>query len=275
MQLVAFRALLVLVTASLLVGACSKEPALSPPDPQDLVLVKKVTASYLEADATMVRPDQPIFYQDVAYYSQVRGQTVYRYDAQRRLTYVENRNPDRPDYTYEWGDVSLDYADNQLIYTNRRVSPLSPVTYKLNSQGYTTTYNTYDQDGYMTFRQDGPNATVKQTIVDGNITQRIEQNTVGRKTTTYAYDLAKIGLPDPEKALWGRPSRNLIVNKTEVDESFSGVASGWPDRRVTTYSYTFDALGRPDSQTALTESSLSSSAMRVGRELRISAFSYQ
>lgn len=275
MQFASLRAIFVLVTTSLLVGACSKEPALSPLDSQDVVLVKKVTASYLEANATMVRPDQPIFYQDIAYYSQVRGQTVYRYDAQRRLTYVESRNPDRPDYTYEWGDVSLDYTENQLVYTNRRISPLSPVTYTLNSQGYTTIYNTYDRDGYMTFRQDGPNATVKQTIVDGNITQRIEQNTIGRKTTTYAYDMTKMGLPDPEKALSGRPSRNLVVQKTETDESFSGVASIWPDRRVTTYYYTFDALGRPDSQTALTESSLSSSSTRVGRELRISTFSYQ
>lgn len=275
MQLVSLRAVLVLVTSSLLVGACSKEPALSPPDPQDLVLVKKVTASFTESKPTMVRPDQPIFYQDIAYYSLTRGQTVYRYDAQRRLTYVEIRNPDRPDYTYDWGDASLDYTDNQLIYTNRRVSPLSPVTYKLNSQGYTTTYNTYDQDGYMTFRQDGPNATVKQTIVDGNVTERIEQNTIGRKTTTYAYDMAKIGLPDPEKALWGRPSRNLVVKKTEVDESFSGVASGWPDRSVTTYSYTFDALGRPDKQTALTEVSLQPRPAILDRYLRITTFTYQ
>lgn len=275
MQLASLRAVLGLIAASLLMGACSKEPALSPPDPQDLVLVKKVTASYLEANATMVRPDQPIFYQDIAFYSQVRGQTVYRYDAQRRLTYVESRNPDRPDYTYEWGDVSLDYTANQLIYTNRRVSPLSPVIYTLNSQGYTTTYNTYDQDGFMTFRQDGPNATVKQTIIDGNITQRIEQNAIGRKTTTYEYDMTKIGLPDPEKALWGRPSRNLVVKKTETDESFSGVASDWPDRRVTTYSYTFDALGRPAKQTALTEVSLQPSSTSLWRELRVTTFDYQ
>lgn len=275
MQLASLRALFVLITAFLLVGACRKEPALSPLDPQDLVLIKKVTASYLEVNATMVRPDQPIFYQDIAFYSQVRGQTVYRYDAQRRLTYVETRNPDRPDYTYEWGDVSLDYTDNQLIYTNRCISPLFPVTYKLNSQGYTTNHNTYDQDGHLTFRQDGPNATVKQTIVDGNITQRIEQNTIGRKTTTYEYDMTKVGPPDPEKALWGRPSRNLVVKKTEIDESFSGVASIWPDRRVTTYSYTFDALGRPASQTALTELSLQPSSTSLGRELRITTFEYQ
>lgn len=275
MQSASLRALFVLVTASLLVGACNREPAPSSLDPQDLVLVRKVTASFIESNATMVRPDQPIFYQDIPFYSLVRSQTVYRYDAQRRLTYVEVRNPDRPDYTYDWGDVSLDYTDSKLTYTNRRIAPLSPVTYNLNSQGYATTYNTYDQDGYMTFRQDGPNATVKQTIVDGNIMQRIEQNTIGRKTTTYTYDLAKMGLPDPEKALWGRPSQNLVVKKTEVDESFTGVASGWPDRSVTTYSYTFDAVGRPDKQTALTEASLQPSPVSLGRYLRITTFVYQ
>lgn len=275
MQVASLRTSFVLIAAFLLVGACRKESAPSPLDPQDLVLVKKVTASYIEANERMVRPDQPIFYQDVAFYSLVRRQTVYRYDAQRRLTYIEDRNPDRPDYTYDWGDASLDYTDNQLIYNNRRISPLSPVTYKLNSQGYTTTYNTYDQDGYMTFRQDGTTATVKQTIVDGNITQRIEQNSIGRKTTTYEYDLTRTGLPNPEKALWGRPSRNLVVKEIAVDESFSGVASFWPDRRVTTYSYTFDALGRPDKQTALTEVSLQPNPASLWRELHITTFEYQ
>ncbi|SFE97151.1 hypothetical protein [Spirosoma endophyticum] len=40
------RVSLLLTTAALLAGACSKDPALTSLDPQDLLLVKKVTASY-------------------------------------------------------------------------------------------------------------------------------------------------------------------------------------------------------------------------------------
>ncbi|WP_461085889.1 hypothetical protein [Spirosoma flavus] len=279
MRLPQHRISFLLTMAALLTGACSREPAPTPLDPQDLLLVKKVTASYQGSGTTKIRSDtataQSILYQNVVFYPLTRSQDIYRYDTQRRLTYIETRNPDRPDYTYEWGDVSYEYTNNQLIYTNRRVFPLFPTPFDLNAQGYAINYNTYDQNGYLVFRQDGPNSTVKQTVVNGNIVQRIAQNPTSRTTTTYEYDLTKLGLPNPEKVLWGRPSRNLLMKTTELYESFNGVASIWPDRRVTMYRYEFDGLGRPSQQTAFVELNLRPNPAVVWRELQVSTLDYQ
>jgi len=267
--------LFVLLTTVLIAGACRKESAPTPAKSQEWLLVKKVTAEYNSSRTTDTTTVRPLSYQNTVFYPLSRSQQVYQYDAQRRLTYVQSRNPDRPDYTYEWGDVSLEYAGNQLIYTNRRVYPLSPATYDLNSQGYITQYNTYDKEGYLVFRQDGPNATVKQTIAGGNVVQKIAQNSVSRVTTTYEYDLTRPGLPHPEMAFWGRPSRNLLVKTTEIYESFSGVPSIWPNRHVTTYRYEFDELGRPRQQTAFVERSLLPDPTVMWRELRVSTLEYQ
>ena len=170
--------------------------------------------------------------------------------------------------------MSYEYNGNQLIYTNQRVFPLFPTSYDLNSQGYITQYNTYDKDGYLVFRQNGPQATVTQTIVGGNVVKKIAQDLHSRTTTTYDYDLTKPGLPNPEMVLWGRPSSNLLLKTIDVYESFSGVPSIWPDRTVTSYSYAFDVNGRVKTQTAYVERSLLSNPAVVSRELQVSVFEF-
>ncbi len=264
-----------LMGLGLFLTACHREPALNPNDPEELLLTKQVTARYRLTSQPNVAFGLPLTYKGVTFYPITRQQYVYHYDNKKRLVSVSARNPDRLDYTYEWGDESFAYADNQLIYTNLRVFPLTPVSYSLTQLGYVISKNTYDQDGYLIYRQDGPKASTTQTIVAGNIVKEVYQDAVSRLTIAYEYDVSRPGLPNPVKVLRGRPSRNLVVKATQTLESFSSVAPIMPDHSVTTYTYEFDEQGRVKQQTAYIESSLLPNPNVVDRELQISVFEFK
>ncbi|SFF40175.1 hypothetical protein [Spirosoma endophyticum] len=264
-----------LMGLGLFLTACHREPALNPNDPEELLLTKQVTARYRLASQPNVTFGLPLTYKGVTFYPITRQQYVYQYDDKKRLVSVSARNPDRLEYTYEWGDESYAYADNQLIYTNLRVFPLIPTSYPLTPLGYIVSNNTYDQYGYLTYRQDGPKASTTQTIVAGNIVKEVYQDAISRLTTEYEYDLSRSGLPNPVKIMWGRPSRNLVTKTVQTNESFTGVAPILPDHSVTTYAYEFDEQGRVKQQTAYIESSLLANPNVVDRELQISVFEFK
>lgn len=264
-----------LMGLGLLLTACHREPALPPNDPSEWLLVKKVTARFRLTSQPNVTFGAPLTHQGATFYPITRQQYVYQYDDQKRLVSTSARNPGRPEYTYEWGDESYEYAANQLIYTNLRTFPLTPTPYPLNRLGYITSNTTYDQDGYLIYRQEGPKANRTQTIVGGNIVKEVYEDAIGRLTTAYEYDLSKPGLPNPVKVMWGRPSRNLVVKATQTHESFSSVAPIIPNQTVTTYTYEFDEQGRANKQTAYRESSLLPNPAIVDRELEISVFEFK
>lgn len=244
---------------------------------KDSLLTKKVTAYYYIPANGQTPTDlgQPITYQDQKFYLARRSQDTYQYDNQKRLVLYQMRNPDRLNDSYSWHDVSYAYEGKQLTYHYLRISPIFAINYTLNERGHIMEKNTYDQDGYLVYRQEGPNATVTQTISGGNIIKKVSENANSRLTTTYEYDLSRPGLPNPEEALWGRSSRNLVVRTTERYESFMGVALIMPDYHVTTYTYEFDAKGVVKRQTAYVENSLTPNPAIVAREVQISVFEFR
>lgn len=271
-----------LLSLSLVLYACSKEPVAVVSEKR---LIQQLTVRY--TDDPKGSPAKSINFQNRPFYYLSRYQDAYQYDIQRRIIRITSRDPDRPTDTYSYyGNITFDYKDNQLIVTNRGVSDKDgnwlPTIFRLNERGYIVEGCTYDSDGYLLHRQEGTNATMDQTIQNGNIVKKVYQDVSQRRIITYTYDLTKAGLPtvgslgDPVSQ-WGRSSQNLLVKTIETTESL-GDSGGQRDSEVeTNYSYGFDQAGLVNQQTAYTIRTThpDSDSPRVTSELKITDLKFR
>ena len=260
--------------------ACQQDTPPAASATPDLRLVKQLTDRYYGPIPFQLPASsfQTITYQNIPfYYSPLTSQSqdVYQYDDQRRLIRTDANTPNSPQDTYTYfGQATYGYQDNQLIYTNLRSLPLTPTAYALTDQGYVAPNSVYDPDGYLLSRQEGAGGQTTQRIVEGNIVQRVYETSAFRQTITYEYDLTRPGLPNPTVAQAGRSSRNLVVKTTDEYAYASQVPSIVANRVVTIYTYEFDAQGVVKRQFAFSESNRQPDPTVLGRELRISEFTF-
>ncbi|SFF40190.1 hypothetical protein [Spirosoma endophyticum] len=246
-------------------AACTPNPAVTPDEPA--YFLAKVATTYYFEPANVYLPNPTITYQTTLFKQAARSEDLFRYDEQKRLINRKAINPDRPDDTYSYnGEWEYAYTNNQLLKTYLNLSPRSPSTYPLNSQGYVASGN-YDSDGILLSKG--------RTIVEGNIVKEVlGGGQDGTTTTTYEYDLTKRSLPNPYVAEQGRPSRNLVTKSTQVYQSVNNMPAVMPDKIVIVYSYEFDAQGQVVKQIAYEERTTSSNVNALQPELRINTFSF-
>lgn len=239
---------ILITTLSVLFWACQPAPGLDPPVPR---LTQTITAYYFK-DRPPRAPGgvtQSLTYQTIPFYASYRTQTRFTYDPQQRITQVKTTDADYPnDSLSALGNVTFQYTGNTITLTNLKVSPVLPLTYSLTPAGYISEHRRYDSEGYLVAQQETLFLT-RQTILAGNIRERVTEDAIGRMTTSYEYDLLKRSLPDPYVAQHGRSSRNLVVKATSVGESFTGVAPVMANRTTQVYEYALNADGTIRQQT--------------------------
>ncbi|GAB3777303.1 hypothetical protein GCM10028818_24230 [Spirosoma horti] len=223
-------------------------------------MIQQLTERY--TDGPNWSPAKSIQFQHRPFYYLGRYQDAYQYDIQRRIIRITSRDPDRPTDTYSYyGNLTFDYKENKLIFTNQGISDKNgnwlPNIFTLNERGNIVEGCTYDSNGYLLHRQDGPNATIDQTIQNGNIVKKVYKDASQRRVTTYTYDLTKAGLPTVGSLgepvyQWGRSSQNLLIKTIETTESLSASGGQRYSEVETNYSYRYDQTGLVNQQTAYT-----------------------
>ncbi|CAN5458819.1 hypothetical protein BH09BAC4_BH09BAC4_38620 [soil metagenome] len=240
-----------LITLNGILLACNNNPVVDPVDKQDQRITKVITAHYFRNKPPQAPGgvEQIITYQGIPFYLSYRIQVRYTYDQQKRLTQTYGTDFDYPgDSLSALGNEIIQYTGNKITYTNQRVFPLTPVTYTLNPDGYISDNRTYDSDGHLLEQKESSFLT-RRTIQDGNVVNQVTETDFDRAISTFEYDLLHRSLPDPLVAQHGKPSRNLVLKTTSVNESLSRMQVLLPNRGVQVFSYEFDEKGRVSQQT--------------------------
>ncbi len=164
--------------------------------------------------------------------------STYTFDAQRRITRIEDSDGSYSAFTYSGSQVTallFDAETNEEETLTAQVNADGRVV-QLNLEGETFTY-AYNADGRPT-TSSGGGETTTYTYTDGNLTASTMTFDQVTETLIYTYLTDKLETRyTADNALFGNPSRNLLSTVSTVDGP------------VRTHTYEFDSSNRVTKET--------------------------